>query len=101
MSETPATPAPAPQEENRPAARKVRRPWMTWIKLFLLCIIVICLNGWVVIIICVHKIVLLTLVFVLYHSAQIDVINALENIVFDVGVGGTELCYKLLHFLPL
>ncbi len=44
MSETPATPAPAPQEENRPAARKVRRPWMTWIKLFLLCIIVICLN---------------------------------------------------------
>ena len=46
--------------------------------LYSLIIIVICLNTWVVIIICVHKIVLLALVFVLYHSAQIDVINALE-----------------------
>lgn len=44
MSETPETPSAAPQEEPRPAARKVRRPVMTWLKLFLLFIIVICLN---------------------------------------------------------
>lgn len=32
MSETPDTPA-AATEASHPAARKVKRPWMTWIKL--------------------------------------------------------------------
>lgn len=43
MSETPDTPA-AAAEASQPAARKVKRPWMTWIKLFLLFLIVVCLN---------------------------------------------------------
>ena len=43
MSETPDTPA-AATEASHPAARKVKRPWMTWIKLFLLFLIVVCLN---------------------------------------------------------
>ena len=43
MSETPDTPA-AAAEASQPASRKVKRPWMTWIKLFLLFLIVVCLN---------------------------------------------------------
>ena len=42
MSETPDTPA-AAAEASQPAARKVKRPWMTWIKLFLLFLFVVCL----------------------------------------------------------
>ena len=43
MSEAPDNPA-AATESPLPPARKVRRPWMTWIKLFLLFLIVVCLN---------------------------------------------------------
>lgn len=43
MSESSDTPSTAPATPQ-PAGRKVKRPWMTWVKLFLLFLIVICLN---------------------------------------------------------
>lgn len=43
MSEAPETHSAAPKAPL-PAARKVKRPWMTWVKLFLLFVIVLCLN---------------------------------------------------------
>lgn len=43
MSETPDTTPAEPTQDHAPA-RKVKRPWTSWLKLFLLFVIVVCLN---------------------------------------------------------
>ena len=54
-----------------------------------------------IIIVSVQKIVPFTLILILYHRAQIYVVNALEDIRFDEGIRLAELRYKLLYLLPL